>query len=72
MRTGTWQHAGKYVSALVGELPRRNGWTIAQHAADCTPICAVTAALLKDRTGTQAPPPVTPASHHAGSTSARG
>jgi SRSO17 transposase len=36
-RTGTWQQAGKYVSALVGELPRRNGWTIAQHAGDRSP-----------------------------------
>jgi len=25
------------VSALVSELPRRNGWTIAQHAGDRTP-----------------------------------
>jgi hypothetical protein len=33
-RTETWQQAGKYVSALVSELPRRNGWTIAQHAGD--------------------------------------
>jgi SRSO17 transposase len=37
VRTGTWQQAGKYVSALVGELPRRNGWTIAQQAGDRTP-----------------------------------
>ena len=36
-RTGTWRHAGKYVSALVSELPKRNGWTIAQHAGDRTP-----------------------------------
>jgi SRSO17 transposase len=37
MRTGTWQQAGKYVSALVSELPKRNGWTIAEHAGDRTP-----------------------------------
>ena len=37
VRTGTWQHAGRYVSALVSELPKRNGWTIAQHAGDRTP-----------------------------------
>jgi hypothetical protein len=37
VRTGTWQQAGKYVSALVSELPRRNGWTIAQHGGDRTP-----------------------------------
>ena len=24
-RTETWQQAGKYVSALVSELPKRNG-----------------------------------------------
>src|SRR5437899_163120 len=36
-RTGTWQHAGKYVSALVSEMPKRNGWTIAEHAGDVTP-----------------------------------
>ena len=29
--------AGKYVSALVSELPKRNGWTIAQHAGDRSP-----------------------------------
>jgi SRSO17 transposase len=29
--------AGKYVSALVSEMPKRNGWTIAQHAGDRTP-----------------------------------
>jgi SRSO17 transposase len=32
-----WQQAGKYVSALVSEMPRRNGWTIAEHAGDRTP-----------------------------------
>jgi hypothetical protein len=36
-RTETWQHAGKYVSALVSEMPKRNGWTIAEHAGDVTP-----------------------------------
>jgi len=36
-RTGTWQHAGRYVSALVSEMPKRNGWTIAQHAGDQAP-----------------------------------
>jgi SRSO17 transposase len=36
-RTGTWQHAGRYVSALVSEMPKRNGWTIAEHAGDRTP-----------------------------------
>ena len=36
-RTGTWQQAGKCVSALVSEMPKRNGWTIAQHAGDRSP-----------------------------------
>jgi SRSO17 transposase len=36
-RTQTWQHAGRYVSALVSEIPKRNGWTIAQQAGDRTP-----------------------------------
>ena len=36
-RTEAWQQAGKYVSALVSEMPRRNGWTIAEHAGDRTP-----------------------------------
>jgi SRSO17 transposase len=36
-RAGTWLQAGKYISALVSELPKRNGWTIAQHAGDRTP-----------------------------------
>jgi SRSO17 transposase len=37
VRTETWLQAGKYMSALVSEMPRRNGWTIAQHAGDRTP-----------------------------------
>jgi SRSO17 transposase len=36
-RTETWQQAGKYVSALVSEMPKRNGWTIAEHAGDRSP-----------------------------------
>jgi SRSO17 transposase len=36
-RTGTWLHAGKYVSALASELPKRNGWTIAEHVGDRSP-----------------------------------
>jgi hypothetical protein len=36
-RTQTWQHAGRYVSALVSDIPKRNGWTIAQRAGDRTP-----------------------------------
>ena len=37
VRTQTWIQAVKYVSALVSEMPRRNGWTIAQYAGDRTP-----------------------------------
>jgi hypothetical protein len=37
VRTQTWQHARRYVSALVSEIPKRNGWTIAQQVGDRTP-----------------------------------
>src|SRR5213079_837586 len=36
-RTQTWQHAGRYVSALVSEIPKRNGWAIAEQVGDRTP-----------------------------------
>ena len=36
-RTEPWLQAGKYVSALVSELPRVNGWSIARHGGDQTP-----------------------------------
>jgi hypothetical protein len=36
-RTQTWQQAGKYISALVSDPPRRNGWTMAEHAGDQRP-----------------------------------
>ncbi len=36
-RTEPWLQAGKYVSALVSELPRVNGWTIARRGGDRTP-----------------------------------
>jgi len=36
-RPEPWLQAGKYVSALVSDLPRRNGWTIAQRVGDRTP-----------------------------------
>jgi hypothetical protein len=36
-RTEPWLQAGKYVNALVSGLPRRNGWTIAEHAGDQAP-----------------------------------
>ena len=37
-RTGPWLQAGKYVGALVSDLPARNGWTIAQRAGDQAPL----------------------------------
>src|SRR6195256_1524530 len=37
VRAETWMQAGKYVGALVSGLPRRNGWTIAEHAGDRSP-----------------------------------
>jgi SRSO17 transposase len=36
-RTQTWLQAGRYVSALVSELPSRNGWAVAEHAGDRSP-----------------------------------
>ncbi len=32
-----WLQAGKYVAAVAGGLAKRNGWTIAEQAGDCTP-----------------------------------
>jgi hypothetical protein len=36
-RPEPWLQAGKYLGALAGGLPRRNGWTIAEHAGDRVP-----------------------------------
>jgi len=36
-RTEPWLQAGKYTTAVMGELPERNGWSIARHAGDKTP-----------------------------------
>jgi SRSO17 transposase len=36
-RTQTWLQAGKYLNALVSDLPSRNGWTIAEQAGDRSP-----------------------------------
>jgi SRSO17 transposase len=36
-RTGPWLQAGKYLRAVMGELPELNGWSIAQDAGDRTP-----------------------------------
>lgn len=37
VRTQTWQQASKYVAAVASDLPKRNGWTIAEHVGDRTP-----------------------------------
>ena len=29
-RTQTWLQAGKYLNALVSDLPSRNGWSVAE------------------------------------------
>jgi len=36
-RTQTWLQAGKYVNALVSDLPSRNGWSVAEQAGDRSP-----------------------------------
>lgn len=37
VRTQTWQQATRYVSAVASDLPKRNGWTIAEHVGDRSP-----------------------------------
>src|ERR1039457_273548 len=37
VRAEPWLQAGKYVGAVMSSLPKRNGWSIAQHAGDRTP-----------------------------------
>ena len=32
-----WLQAGKYLAAVMSDLPERNGWSIARHAGDATP-----------------------------------
>ena len=36
-RTQTWLQAGKYLNALVSDLPSRNGWTAGEQAGDWSP-----------------------------------
>jgi SRSO17 transposase len=36
-RVEPWLQAGKYAAALMSQIPRRNGWTIAEHAGDRSP-----------------------------------
>jgi SRSO17 transposase len=40
VRTQTWLQAGKYLNALVSDLPSRNGWSVAEHAGDRSPARA--------------------------------
>ena len=37
VRVEPWLQAGKYAGALMSQIPRRNGWTIAEHVGDRTP-----------------------------------
>jgi SRSO17 transposase len=37
VRVEPWLQAGKYVAAVMSDLPRRNGWTLAERAGDATP-----------------------------------
>lgn len=36
-RVKPFTQAGKYMTGLMSDLPRKNGWTIAEHAGDATP-----------------------------------
>lgn len=36
-RAQPFAQAKKYMSGLMGDLPRKNGWTIAEHAGDLSP-----------------------------------
>jgi len=36
-RTEPWLQAGKYAAAVMSQIPRRNGWTIAERSGDRTP-----------------------------------
>jgi SRSO17 transposase len=39
-RTQTWLQSGKYLNALVSDLPSRNGWTIGEQGGDRSPAKA--------------------------------
>jgi hypothetical protein len=36
-RVGPWLQAGKFAAALMSQIPRRNGWTLAEQAGDRSP-----------------------------------
>jgi SRSO17 transposase len=37
VRVEPWLQAGRYAAALMSQIPRRNGWTIAEHVGDRSP-----------------------------------
>jgi SRSO17 transposase len=37
VRVEPWLQAGRYAAALMSQIPRRNGWTIAEHVGDRAP-----------------------------------
>lgn len=37
LRVEPFRQAGRCIAALMSDLPRKNGWTIAEHAGDATP-----------------------------------
>ena len=36
-RAQPFAQARKYMAGLISDLPRKNGWTLAEHAGDATP-----------------------------------
>src|SRR5699024_4803152 len=36
-RSEAYTQAGRYVTGLMSDLPRKNGWTLAEHAGDARP-----------------------------------
>jgi hypothetical protein len=38
-RTQTWLQAGKYLNALLSDLPSRNGWSVAEHGVWVPEVC---------------------------------
>src|SRR6266568_919852 len=37
VRVTPWLQAGKYIDAVMSQMPKRNGWTVAEHAGDRAP-----------------------------------
>jgi hypothetical protein len=51
VRVEPWLQAGKYAAALMSQIPRRNGWTIAEHAGDRAPDRTHGCRAIADETG---------------------